>query len=477
MMVPRAFRLSSANQRPSVQQDEKPLPPVLSSEPVEPSPAFPAVPVFIPPRELPHRPSVTPIKTKPSWNPSQASRKPRVQSSAGPELPPHVSNLLENTTIPLPRTWSSRKRRRFPEANNVEDFSSLLFEGIKDKEGDSASCTSRKTSLDILLSPPNELEDDLFTAGSETPASIRSLSLDSVPSLDNDDDVFTPFSGPVTPVLSTHRTPSVRKQRVFSLSEACPEDHPLLASSPLCQDPILPDESPSKISADSLSSFRSFPKFGATVKSNLTASLRAIKSAAQSVSNFTAPSVRSEDFLTRSFFSFSPELTDDKHPRPMKNTPSPALRRYLNPFTASATDIFIYNESPRGTPTQPARCTTSIQMETYDSSTLKRMHRNHTYEDEADDEAEDDDDDIPSSITYRQREPRENSDFLRIVVLEMNMRRNGKLRSDMPGRAKVLLPPRTSGPYCINIDSSEVVTDSSAECRTPRRWIPVSVDG
>ncbi|KAK3061131.1 hypothetical protein LTS18_006956, partial [Coniosporium uncinatum] len=43
------------------------------------------------------------------------------------------------------------------------------------------------------------------------------------------------------------------------------------------------------------------------------------------------------------------------------------------------------------------------------------------------------------------REPRENSDFLRVIVLEMNMRRSGKLDGKAGGRAKVWLPPRKMG--------------------------------
>lgn len=42
----------------------------------------------------------------------------------------------------------------------------------------------------------------------------------------------------------------------------------------------------------------------------------------------------------------------------------------------------------------------------------------------------------------KQREQRENSDFLRVVVLEMNMRRSGKLDVACQGRARYSLPAR-----------------------------------
>ena len=65
-----------------------------------------------------------------------------------------------------------------------------------------------------------------------------------------------------------------------------------------------------------------------------------------------------------------------------------------------------------------------------------------------------------ASAAMRQREPRENSDFLRVVVLEMNMRREGKLEM---GRAKIWLPPRQS-----------VESDVAVQGKVPKRWIGVS---
>jgi hypothetical protein len=59
----------------------------------------------------------------------------------------------------------------------------------------------------------------------------------------------------------------------------------------------------------------------------------------------------------------------------------------------------------------------------------------------------------------RQREVRENSDFLRVVVLEMNMRRQGKLET---GRAKIWLPPREVSPF------------SAKTGKVPKRWVGVS---
>lgn len=42
----------------------------------------------------------------------------------------------------------------------------------------------------------------------------------------------------------------------------------------------------------------------------------------------------------------------------------------------------------------------------------------------------------------KQREPRENPDFLRVLVAEMNMRRAGKFEADAAGRARMWVEAR-----------------------------------
>lgn len=68
-----------------------------------------------------------------------------------------------------------------------------------------------------------------------------------------------------------------------------------------------------------------------------------------------------------------------------------------------------------------------------------------------------------SISTPRQREPRENSDFLRVIVLEMNMRKGGKLSDVAPGRARLWLPARQA-----TTQNEDVSND------TPRRWVSLS---
>ena len=91
-----------------------------------------------------------------------------------------------------------------------------------------------------------------------------------------------------------------------------------------------------------------------------------------------------------------------------------------------------------------------------------------------------------AGVHIRPREPRENSDFLRIVVLEMNMRRRGKLDGDAVGKARVWLPPRRvrgvevfcnvsgNGYVGDGIESEargRCVTGPDASMVIPRRWM------
>jgi hypothetical protein len=383
------------------------------------------------------------------------------------EIPASVASLLEVTAIPLRKNSTVRSSRRLP-GKYAEDFSRLMSEGTKARDGNATALDgSGQSPLDFLLSPPeedNEKSRSTNDFGSETPFSIRSMSTDSIPSLDHDLDSFM-TSEPATPSLS-RRLSERRKQ--LSPPEECATNHPLLEVDEIESiDSFFPfPEDVPVPSKQTTISFHSFPRLGSTFKSNLTASLRAIKSAAQTVSNFTTPSVQPEDFLTRSLFSINPELTDDRRPLPMSGPPSPALRRYLNPIALSPAEMHVYHESQdlnQSIHNSPV----SIQMQTYHpSGSPSRRGRFTTGNASGKDHAVClFDPELPPS---RQREPRENSDFLRMVVLEMNMRRSGKLRDDIPTRAKIWLPPRqpvlSSGDY------------GDDEPSVPQRWVGASIE-
>ncbi|KAF9894602.1 hypothetical protein FE257_006490 [Aspergillus nanangensis] len=405
------------------------------------------------------------------------NRRSSSTASKDRSVPTSIASILEATTIPVPRRHLSvRESRKLPRGNHVQEFSKLMMDGVKSRDGDLMEGTGN-TALDLLLSPPEENDRSIIGSdcGSEALSfSVRSMSIDSTPSLDPDSESPSSFPVPSTP--SSQRSPSERRYRRPSHSENCAFDHPLLDTrspeatwEPTFRPSPLTHPTPSKSPSPS----RSFPRLGSSFKSNLTASLRAIKSAAQSVSTFATPSVQPDDFLTRSLFTITPEMTDDRRPAPMKEPPSPALRRYLNPVSASPAELYAYHEYPHES-VDPHNCPVSVQMQTYNRSRKHGTRKSSFHL--AGSEGRDRnllpfDPEIPPMT--RQREPRENSDFLRMIVLEMNMRRSGKLRDDIPTRARVWLPPRKGSQNRITSYDFE---DDDEESAVPSRWVGISME-
>lgn len=433
-----------------------------------------AAPVVIPPKRGSRTPMRRETRSRTPSKLSESSRRSSSSSSNDRPQRPSVVSILDATAIPVPRrSWTVRRPRKLPRGNHVEEFSRMMQEGLKSKEDDLMGGAGH-SPLDILLSPPDE--DDKYPAGTEseldTSFSARSNSSDSMPSLDHG--LNSPPSLQLPPTPGSQRSSSERRLR-YSPAEDCAYDHPLLETAieegelvdlESYEEPVMRDA----VSTKQSTSTRSFPRLRSSFKSNLTASLRAIKSAAQSVSTFATPSVQPEDFLTRSLFTITPELTDDRRPPPMQTPPSPALRRYLNPTPMSPADMCVYDDHPHETAESARACPVSIQMQTYRRSRGRGHRRNHfhvvapknrdhyyTYDPE-----------LPPMS--RQREPRENSDFLRMVVLEMNMRRSGKLREDIPTRARIMLAPRRSNPYRLSGDYEDGDDDDTV----PSRWVGIS---
>jgi hypothetical protein len=157
-------------------------------------------------------------------------------------------------------------------------------------------------------------------------------------------------------------------------------------------------------------------------------------------------------------------------PKDIDGVPDPALRRYLNPTQGvqppplSLDDFSSQVQQALAQPTskddEPALM---IQMQTYSRSRRRQKgSKNVTHGNLDRGEAA-----VlgQSLLAVRQREPRENSDFLRVVVLELNMRRTGKLDMKSPGRARVWLPARRNGE--VEIENKE---------RVPIRWQGVSIE-
>lgn len=321
--------------------------------------------------------------------------------------------------------------------------------------------------LDLLLGRVDESEEDYGSLVSEeqekdyarSMTTTRSISSDSLstipPSLDTDAPSFASHWDELSTPDSYRKSLPDRREKVVSSppKEDCILDHPLLSFSLEDCEEIANIELPDVVTPPTVSSerFRSF-------KSNLTASFQALKSAAKSFSNFTAPSVPPDDLITRSLLS--PTFTSEMRPKHIQGTPSAELRRYLNPQPApiSPTELSMQLYDALAMNVDEDNAAPMIQMQTYERRNRSRGRRRTS---DPYSEAGRTLSDLP---TVRQREPRENSDFLRVIVLEMNMRRVGKLDSKAVGKARIWLPPRKIGTH--NTPSTQ-----GTESRIPDRWV------
>lgn len=152
-------------------------------------------------------------------------------------------------------------------------------------------------------------------------------------------------------------------------------------------------------------------------------------------------------------------FTDERRPPVLEEEPSEAMRRYLNPTDNARID-------PRNAAVPNTRSfTASIQMQTYKVQRSKNIsataNRTATPPPQASPRAP-----VPAAFPPgpRQREIRENSDFIRIAVLEHLMRKRGKFDNAQEGHARWLLPPRKANCRPYEIGSNGV----------PVRWTSVT---
>jgi hypothetical protein len=434
------------------------------SVPVAEAALPPSQPVVIPPRG-------------PSWKVRRSSQRPLRPSPDAHrpgDVPPAVAALLAVTSIPPPKNGSTVRRRRHAEKQSVSNLPPQeQFRG-RDRQPQYAPPIA-KSPMEILLSPPDELgEMDIDETGDgaiESVMCVRTKSTDSVPSLETDTESSASWSSPPTPRQSVKRASGDRKEKQISSppAEDCVLDHPLLNPYLDTQTFKLDAENIANpvLLADASDNTPRFERRKVSLKSNLTASLRVLKSAARSFSNFSAPFTQPDDFLTRSILSITPLYTDEKRPLPLQDTPTPALRRYLNPISSASADMYSHGGTSKSS---LDRCTASIQLQTYRiSRPSKRANSSPIVNRRSGQNGDDDLFAHPTSSTGpipRQREVRENSDFLRVIVLEMNMRREGKLSDKAQGKAKFILPPRQP---C----NRYVLEDGVV----PLRWIPTLYEG
>ncbi|KAF4506324.1 hypothetical protein G6O67_006421 [Ophiocordyceps sinensis] len=398
--------------------------------------------------------------------PTHRRRYPR-QVHSTESMHPSLAALLAVTDIP-------RQRRRLH-----SPVRPLIIDDIVDDDHVSGKELSlplgRGGPLDLLLSPPEDLGDDVVSVAESTARCVlaRTTSADSIPSLGGDSftsDTLSSLDTPGTiPSSSPRRRPSPvrRSLEPVSYPSDAADEHPLAADGVAAadldadlgafdaDDERPADEAPKPLPAEASKPLRS------VFRSNLTASLRALRSAARSFSSSNQQSDPADDLLTRSVLAIDPKVpyADERRPPVTEEMPSAELRRYLNPTTGSLID----------TQPQSSRAySASIQMQTYK---VQRSRCPHPSSRSAA---------APATGTgphqsgraggpalvrgMRQREMRENSDFIRIAVMEMAMRRRGKLDSNKPGRARWALPPRRPPMKPYEIGPNGV----------PARWAPMT---
>jgi len=380
-------------------------------------------------------------------------------------LPPALGALLALTSIPPPSTRNGVERHRKCRRHDQKLSSAYVLQVGELSAGDSEAVTGfTSSSLEILFGAPDDAEvlaapdSDLVRTSEET---VRSSSSDSIPSLENDSESTASSYTPSTPGQGSRRVSVEKRRKTLSSPRAqeCAHDHPLLT--PIFEPDICWKGGSTDIGKARVTTPPRPPN--SLFKSNLTASLRALKSAARSFSSFTAPVVPHYESLTRSMLAIQPHTTDDRRPLPACEPPGPVLRRYLNPIGASPAELHMHSCYFNGRRSD-LPCKFSVQLQTYRRSTAASTKATSPpvflspYIDGR--EAGQGTAQAATAPEIRQREPRENSDFLRIIVLEMNMRREGKLPDNAKGKARLWLPPRAPGQR-----------QSRHDGHVPNRWI------
>lgn len=367
-------------------------------------------------------------------------------------LPPAIAALLAVTAIPPRRSNRYCSRRGADRRISIEELVSewKSDESLKQSYGSSAALSVLLEDADYMYSKGCTGEMNYLTA--------RSASSESMPSLTSDDRSI--MSGSESTPGSLHSRKSFSnlkkdKSRSLPAVEDCALDHPLASQPEVEEDGILLPIQKKAPGAAKSSSF----------KSNLTLSLQSLKNAAvSSISSLarssTPPALHGNaaphiDHMLWSHPFLFPRFSSEIRPA-FDGTATEAQRRYLNPVPLTFEEWEAPFQQALHAPylAEVVENAPTIQMQTYNRGRRRGSSKRGSPS--------------PSSEagrallgpeTARRREVRENSDFLRVVVLEMNMRRGGKLET---GRARICLPPRDGAPTPNHPGG------------VPKRWVGVS---
>ena len=509
MLVPRSFKYSSSlpsESKAKILNESRPKSPRLSSEPVRSSPLTvstslhrhsttsesspglkstminmqsPSKPVEIP---SPRSPTEGKANKEGRSRTQHADRKSRPSSNVhrADSLPPAVAALLAVTAIPPPRRTQSRRQRS--SLHNSRQIS--IDELVQEWRNDSSlrPSFSSGASLGLLLESTDDSAD-------ERSSYSRSSSCDSLPSLDADDRSVMSVGSPATPESirsQGSRDVTPRKEKSFCLieTEDCGVDHPLgFSSKNADMDWDVFSIPAPKTRGDKRRKSTSFT-------SNLTSSLQALKSRAlSSISSLNqainqADGNFSDDSLWQHPYLF-PRLSSEVRPVAFASTPTRSERRYFNPRPIPFDEQQHHWRRALSTIDDDGEDTPMIQMQTYRRSAPappRRSRRNSGSPDSKSNAGRASTRALARPQPSRQREVRENSNFLRVIVLEMNMRRRGKLEEGTTGKARIWLPPRKVAVSQDDVfddddeDEERALADVPVGRVVPKRWVGISAD-
>ncbi|KAM0264891.1 hypothetical protein ACHAQJ_000407 [Trichoderma viride] len=390
-------------------------------------------------------------------------------------LSPSVAALLAVTDIPRPR----RTQRKTRGADRLLTVDAIIADERSLSEKEFSWSLSRGSPMDVLMSPPDSLDDDFLGSDCGSVSMARTLSIDSMPSLGDSygteviSSIDSPRSLSPQPLHRRKASPMRKSLGPIRSPPDSIDEHPLSPKPPQDADDLdsLSIQS-SEVDQTTSHPFIPFKPLRAVFRSNLTASLRALRSAAKSFSSINFPSIPPDDLITRSILTMDPKVpyADERRPPVTEDIPSAELRRYLNPTTR------LSRETQSRPLQQAGTFAASIQMQTYKiqrsrptDAAARKSYPSISPLSPSPPASESTptptQDAVPPLPAVRQREMRENPDFIRIAVMEMIMRRRGKLDNSKPGRARWALPPRKTPakPYEIGVDG------------VPERWIPLPI--
>lgn len=484
------------------------------------------------PRPTPSKPVTVPQQSSTMvFEPRRRMKRRNTLREGQPDfsnVSPPVAALLASTAIPPRKTIphdpssrsSSRRISRDDVAKEWESFgqeeifpvsTSPAMQVLLAPHVEASNKRLTESTAEIPIHSDNdeemeeqaneELDEDLF-------GTTRSASVLSMPSTDTDSQSPMSCSFSHAPASGLHRA----RQKIRTLSSPksvdCGPEHPLSQELAAVNAEItkfirdaLPTRLESRTQNDASTDGESegpmlmiapAARKPSSLRSSLTASLNSFRmNISRTFSNFSAPTnLATDDQLLRGLLGppYSPEM----RPRPISGVPNPKLRRYLNPHAFQLYDFHLHNShvsdadhelntdesvaslgmSARNAgdhSRKPLHAFDAIPMQAFQDKVSKQATRKLAATTEAG-RAQ------LAANQQQRREPRENSEFLRIAVLELQMRRAGKGQNGRVvgmgatmGRRCWWLPPRTQ-------EREEKASDSQLhDGDVPHRWRSVLV--